>query len=428
MRWTKVLFASLLLFAVGCARNQEPESQKFEAKTSDPRVSHLNPVWLTTEDQKITVNESAPQGSQGTVIGFLKSTNAVLEKNQGLWNFSANLSLLDGEGNEIWKDHFNARPEVESFDGQWRSEGPSGLRVMGTCLETNAAGNCKGVVLDVFYTVNGQRHAVQLVAELESNNGFSFEQEKAALEAQQEASQSNDEVEGVDPEEYHSLYVGHLFGADPIQGVPGAKPADQVIGLPQRGSMQNSTSLKGILNGDLSRIDFVHPTREVFYGSQEMMGILQALAGKSKEMPRKGKLWVGDISRQKGGYVGNHKSHQNGLDVDVAYPTMRVPTGGFINIVKSGTVISDFQIQEAWDLFKTTWDSGSTDRIFVGSVVKRAFCKYAKVQKEYDSYGELLRRLRPTPGHDNHFHLRIKCTPNQPRCRMIGPPPSGTGC
>lgn len=161
------------------------------------------------------------------------------------------------------------------------------------------------------------------------------------------------------------------------------------------------------------------------------MDVLNKLGESSKSMARAAPLWVGDISLKNGGRITNsgHKSHQNGIDVDLAYPMTTDYTGGFKSIFTgNGSLNSGFQTQETWELFKKAWSLDVTDRIFVGSRVKRVFCNHSQKIGEKEGFSQLLRRMRPTPGHDNHFHLRIKCTPNQPRCRMMGPPPGGTGC
>lgn len=425
MRGTALLLLTALVIFSGCRRNEESKPETFSVEAADPRVTHENPLWLSY-DQSIEVQESAPAGD-ATVVGFLKAQNASLALADGAWSLRTHLSLVDGDGSPHWDTELTAVAPAD-FNGAWSVGGADGARALGTCLHAGANGGCGEAVIDVLVAREGKRHAVQLIATLEGAR-FDIEGDEqtraAALEA---ASMDPSDVEGEDPAEYKSLYVGNLF--PPLNDAV-AKVTNQVIGLPNSGSMEKASNLKSIVTAGQLPVSFVHPYRQRYYGSFEMMETLIKLAAVSKAMPRGANLWVGDVSNKNGRRIqdSGHKSHQNGLDVDLGYAMTRGQTGGFTDIVTDGGgLIADHQMAETWGQFKAVWDMKVTDRIFIGATVKRHVCRYAKKVGDYEQYGQLLRHLRPTPGHDNHYHLRIKCTPNQPRCRMIGPPPTGTGC
>ncbi len=419
------VWSSVLLFACN-QKDDKKNSENFEIAATDPRVTHQNPVWLSAEGQTISTHDSVPSGKY-KVLGFLNYESVKLEKIDGVWTLNANLNLRSDSSEIIWNKKIQAQPSQNSFEEQWHVISDEPISVWGMCLDKDSKDFCQSVVIDIFVNHGDRVHALQLIAETNGAREFQFEEsEKSKLAEQAKAELSvQEEVEGVDPEEYKSVYVGHIFETGGL-----SKATDQVIGLPNRGKLQNSSSLKDAILGVEEAVAFVHPERKRFFGSYEMMGILKTLAVNSKAYPRQAKLWVGDISMKTGGLIrdSRHVSHQNGLDVDIGYPLKRDQVGSFINVVSRGGLASDFQMNETWGAFKTTWDLGVTDRIFIGGTIKRAVCKYAKSVKEYEKYSQLLRHLRPTPGHDNHYHLRIKCTPNQPRCRMMGPPPTGTGC
>jgi murein endopeptidase len=56
--------------------------------------------------------------------------------------------------------------------------------------------------------------------------------------------------------------------------------------------------------------------------------------------------------------------------------------------------------------------------ILVGPRVKAALCEWAQANKMFDDPEnvEIMRKVRPTEGHDDHFHLRIHCSPYYPEC------------
>ena len=134
-------------------------------------------------------------------------------------------------------------------------------------------------------------------------------------------------------------------------------------------------------------------------------------------------LDVADLSDQNGGlqvYPGTnirmHDSHRNGLDVDLGYlinshnkvGRMRVPS------MKSG----EFLIDKQWELFKELFKEDIVHQIYVSPSVKKALCRHLKQtnqlkQPEIAQYSNL---IAVEPRHEDHFHLRIKCGPNQKLC------------
>jgi penicillin-insensitive murein endopeptidase len=62
------------------------------------------------------------------------------------------------------------------------------------------------------------------------------------------------------------------------------------------------------------------------------------------------------------------------------------------------------------------------DRIFVHPSVKRALCR-DKARR-----GPWLRLLRPWWGHQDHFHVRLRCPVDSPDCASPQPLPASEGC
>lgn len=306
-------------------------------------------------------------------------------------------------------------------------------------------------------------------------------EEKSTEDAAPEADEENEEPEGVDPTDRPSFFIGTLYQSSddlfktdrpPVQDqknvplppkrpdipkdqsaekqkdqdkvrdrekeapVQPAKPArnrprDQVIGEADSGSLQRASNLT-LKESDSFNV--IRPSRKRHFGSYELVEIIDYI-GRVSQQRSIGALQVGDLSLAYGGKIPNssHRSHQNGLDVDIAYP-VRNSEKVFTNMVTSeGYLRRDLKIEETWTLLKAAWATKSVDRIFVDRKIKQALCAVAQQKGDLKRDGsgpmsELLRRVRPTPGHGTHFHLRIRCSLEQPQCRMMGDPPTGSGC
>ena len=127
-----------------------------------------------------------------------------------------------------------------------------------------------------------------------------------------------------------------------------------------------------------------------------------------------------------------HRSHQNGLDVDIWF---WVPTAGMVlavaereTIAAPSMLTSDASSLEAqqWsqrqaDVLRLAVGSDVVARIFVNPIIKKALC-------ERSPRASWLQKLRPWWGHDDHFHVRLRCPAGQSGCQDQDPPPAGDGC
>jgi penicillin-insensitive murein endopeptidase len=145
---------------------------------------------------------------------------------------------------------------------------------------------------------------------------------------------------------------------------------------------------------------------------------------------------VGDLSAHDGGEISLHRSHENGLDVDVGYPTRsgreQDPESlhGFTHAMvdEDGRVSPDFNTEAAWDLARLFVESGSTQRIFVATQIKLRFCRLVRRRGELEAHAETLRRLTPLHNHHDHMHVRLYCPAGAVACENLDEPPLETGC
>lgn len=173
------------------------------------------------------------------------------------------------------------------------------------------------------------------------------------------------------------------------------------------------------------------------WGTGHMISLLQGASGEfARVFDPNAVILVGGISQQFGGHFPPHKSHQNGLDADVAY----VGTHGFDSVLDRDRKVTDrLDRMRNWQYFRLMHGQKIRDKskvlpsftmIFVSPEIKGAFCDWASAQGILANAddADIMRRIRPTPSHDEHFHVRLRCSPHHPLCRKQGDPGGGTGC
>lgn len=266
------------------------------------------------------------------------------------------------------------------------------------------------------------------------------------------ATNANDDEEsdeGQDEPDAKGRYLGDIAGdiATILEGKVVDKSKlgissklDQVVDHVNKGHLEHATSLMDYIKSHASSgLEIVHPERKTYFASYELVYLLGTLGTlTTKGIIPNYSLKIGDVSREKGGQLFKHASHQNGLDADIAFYFKDTKNqGGLFSALdhgKSGKPIDSWMPEEQWKLFKYAVDTKYVDRIFIHPNLKEVLCNLAikkgdltEEQTTGDAY-EALRRLREEKNHYNHFHLRIKCAKNQVRCRQLADPPQGTGC
>ncbi|MES2854539.1 MAG: penicillin-insensitive murein endopeptidase [Bdellovibrionota bacterium] len=147
-------------------------------------------------------------------------------------------------------------------------------------------------------------------------------------------------------------------------------------------------------------------------------------------------LKVGGISIQHGGTYSPHKSHQNGLDVDISF----VGQTKYESVLDAeGNVTAKFDLERNWDYWRLITSQqilvkgkieSAVSMILVDPRIKTHLCEQMKAgvipQEPLDL--EVMKRLRPTVAHDDHFHVRLKCSPYYSQCISSRDYFKGTGC
>lgn len=133
---------------------------------------------------------------------------------------------------------------------------------------------------------------------------------------------------------------------------------------------------------------------------------------------------IGDISRKNGGRFYPHRSHQDGLDVDMRYFLLgEQPADYKYRFVTP----QNFDTERVWTLIEHLYESGQVDRIFVDYRHQRRLYRHARQLGHTParlepilSYPKARYRkdalVRHVRGHHNHLHIRFEA----PFARLLG--------
>ncbi|MCC5989736.1 MAG: penicillin-insensitive murein endopeptidase [Pararhodobacter sp.] len=223
--------------------------------------------------------------------------------------------------------------------------------------------------------------------------------------------------------------ANQLFGAHEMPSL--ARPqafgsyargcADGLVALPETGPTWQAMRL----------------SRNRNWGHPEMIAYVQDLSREASRIGWRG-LYVGDISQPRGGpMTSGHASHQIGLDADIwMLPPERLDLSrSERENISSISVRSADQrsTTENWTaqhhaLLRAAASDPRVDRIFVAAAVKIEMCRNATPADT-----QWLQRIRPAPGHNYHFHVRLRCPSDSRGCETQSPTVAelsngGNGC
>ncbi len=143
-------------------------------------------------------------------------------------------------------------------------------------------------------------------------------------------------------------------------------------------------------------------------------------------------LLVGDMSQPRGGpMLTGHASHQVGLDADIWLRPM--PTHEFSRAERENESSVSVVRSDWLDVDEKTWSNSHSalirsaalqpevQRVFVNPAIKKALCRTEAGQV-------WMNKVRPTAGHNYHFHIRLFCPMGDTSCVAQEPTPAGDGC
>ncbi len=175
------------------------------------------------------------------------------------------------------------------------------------------------------------------------------------------------------------------------------------------------------------------------WGTPEVIGMLKRVAACVAEEHPGSTLEIGDISSRTGGFIGGHRSHRTGRDVDLAFysadiqrrPVNASPLVHFdrfgVGVREERTVV--FDTQRNWKLVEAMLDDGEAQVqwIFVSDGLKAKLLQWAldnnRDIETIEKAASVLHQPGDSAPHDDHFHVRVYCPENEfgAGCRDVRP-------
>jgi len=135
-----------------------------------------------------------------------------------------------------------------------------------------------------------------------------------------------------------------------------------------------------------------------------------------------GRVIIGSISLRHGRRFPPHRSHQSGRDIDIRLPLLSgLPDTAYPNPEEVDWLAT-------WALIKAFIDTGEVSMIFFDGKLQRRVYQAARwhgyTPEELADLihwpsrsGKRTAIVRHSKGHTGHIHVRLKCGPNESRCR-----------
>ncbi|PWR20141.1 penicillin-insensitive murein endopeptidase [Zavarzinia aquatilis] len=199
------------------------------------------------------------------------------------------------------------------------------------------------------------------------------------------------------------------------------------IGGPARGCIAGAVALPAEGEG----FQVLRRWRNRFWGNPELTRFITRF-GAAVAAAQKRPVLIGDMSQPRGGPMATgHRSHQMGVDVDILFtlgpmaasarealtdpPSMLRPGGLAVDTTRFGAA----QV----GLLRLAAQDADVARIFVNFRLKKRLCETLPAADR-----AWLNKVRPWAGHDEHFHVRLRCPADSPACENQDPVPPGDGC
>jgi penicillin-insensitive murein endopeptidase len=216
-----------------------------------------------------------------------------------------------------------------------------------------------------------------------------------------------------------------LFGAKTLPTVG----APRAIGFYAKGCLAGARELP--TTGKTWQV--MRLSRNRNWGHPNLIAFIERFSAKVPKVSTWPGILIGDMAQPRGGpMVNGHASHQIGLDVDIWFTPM--PAHKLTVREREDTSAQNVVAANRKDVKATLWGpsyaavvkAAAQDdvvaRIFVNPAIKYEFCKQAGSDRGW------LHKVRPYWGHDDHFHVRLRCPAGHSECTGQPPPPAGDGC
>ncbi|MBI5531241.1 MAG: penicillin-insensitive murein endopeptidase [Deltaproteobacteria bacterium] len=180
------------------------------------------------------------------------------------------------------------------------------------------------------------------------------------------------------------------------------------------------------------------------YGTREIVDAIRFASSEvRRQYPNSPPLYVGDLSGRRGGRIPGHASHRTGRDADLLFymTTLSgepIDAAGFVKFGADGLGAQagnrgqqfvQFDLTRNWALVKGLVEAPGPGMVwvFVSRTLEALLTEYALARGEDPVlvwHAEcVMQQPRNALPHDDHFHIRIACSPEQAvaGCEDSGP-------
>jgi penicillin-insensitive murein endopeptidase len=220
-------------------------------------------------------------------------------------------------------------------------------------------------------------------------------------------------------------WTATVCGAPAARGpAKSTSTASLSIGSPNHGRLDGGRKLSAAPY--LRVVPYYQPSTARF-GLPALTGLIERAARKVARRFPDAVLNVGDLSRREGGELERHHSHKTGRDADLGFYLRSVANKPlaperFVTFSPRGEAVempgAVFDEARNWALVEALVEDQETrvTHIFVARHIRARLLRYAEQHKVAPEVRQRAAELMIQPSqaaHDDHFHVRIGCPPDQ---------------
>ena len=192
----------------------------------------------------------------------------------------------------------------------------------------------------------------------------------------------------------------------------------EAIGYPNRGRLRNGVRLP-------RHRGYVLRDRERAYATEETSRwITDAFDHVDGKFPTK-RVRIHDLSKRKGGWIRDHRSHQTGRDADISYYQRQC---GRQACAFERVKPADLDVRRQWALLEYWLRHGQAELIFIDYRLQAKLYRHAKrsgaTKDQLKRWFQYPRNrnapygvIRHYRNHHDHLHVRFVCPYSDARCR-----------
>ena len=193
-------------------------------------------------------------------------------------------------------------------------------------------------------------------------------------------------------------------------------PGGRSVGMPNKGRLVDGVQLPE------SPLWVRGNPRKLWASSHTIATVQRAFLILRNDIGYASGVLIGAMSHKHGGKFPPHRSHQSGRDIDI-----RLPLKHGLGTTKHPTA-EDIDWYATWAIIDAFIQTGQVESVFLDiSRQERLFTAARVIGVPREKLDEIVRWptwkgnnapiVRHADGHETHMHVRIKCAPEEPKCK-----------